>query len=92
MITISHTVGVNCGDSSAASKSARRNRAARAGILSGTSSYGVFLIVICRAYFKRLAVGQWRTQKNATRVGALGPPVTCLNSNDVNPIIHGLLC
>ncbi|EYC42595.1 hypothetical protein Y032_0526g2957 [Ancylostoma ceylanicum] len=39
------TVGVNGGDPSAASKSTRRDRAARARILSGTSSNGVFLIV-----------------------------------------------
>ncbi|EYC07807.1 hypothetical protein Y032_0068g138 [Ancylostoma ceylanicum] len=39
------TVGVSGGDSSAASKGTRRDRAARAGIPSGTSNYEVFLIV-----------------------------------------------
>ncbi|EYC05601.1 hypothetical protein Y032_0081g1469 [Ancylostoma ceylanicum] len=37
------TVGVDGGDPSAASKSTRRDRNARAGILSGTSNYGIFL-------------------------------------------------
>ncbi|EYB86015.1 hypothetical protein Y032_0286g1378 [Ancylostoma ceylanicum] len=38
-------VGVDDDDSPTASKSTRRDRIARAGVLSGTSNYRVFLIV-----------------------------------------------
>ncbi|EYC36397.1 hypothetical protein Y032_0900g2948 [Ancylostoma ceylanicum] len=40
-----HTVGVDGADPSAASKSTRRDRTARAGITSKTTNYGMFLTI-----------------------------------------------
>ncbi|EYC26949.1 hypothetical protein Y032_0009g443 [Ancylostoma ceylanicum] len=58
------TVGVDDGDPPAASKSTWRDRAAPAGILFGTSNYGVFLILIIKAQYTILKSNNWRDRAN----------------------------